>query len=61
MKSLIKDIKTVLKARKFLKKQAALKDEGRKLVTQVKDATEALDSFVNVVKNTYYRLQEEVK
>ena len=61
MKSLIKEIKTVLKARKFLKKQAALKDEGRKLVTQVKEATEALDNFVNVVKNIYYRLQEEVK
>lgn len=61
MKSLIKEIKTVLKARKFLKKQAALKDEGRKLVTQVKEATETLDNFVNVVKNIYYRLQEEVK
>lgn len=61
MKSLIKGIKTIIKAVKFLKKQDDMKKEAKALTEQVTEVVKTFEAFVNCTKETLTKLKEAVK
>jgi hypothetical protein len=61
MKSLIKGIKTIIKAVKFLKKQDDMKKEAKTLAGQVTEVVKTFEAFTNCTKETLTKLEEVVK